>query len=35
MVNFISKDNLEMLKFHSLNIDVNVGRNYIKIKMHS
>lgn len=33
MVNFISKDNLEMLKFHSLSIIVNVGRDYRYIEI--
>lgn len=34
MVNFISNDNVEMLKFHSLNnINVNVGKDYRYIEI--
>lgn len=33
MVNFISKDNLEMLKFHSLSFKANVGRDYQYIEI--
>lgn len=33
MVSFISKDNLEMLKFHSLSFKANVGRDYRYIEI--
>lgn len=33
MVNFISKDNLEMLKFYFFSIIVNVGRDYRYIEI--
>lgn len=33
MVNFISKDNLEMLKFYFFSIIVNVGRDYWYIEI--
>lgn len=33
MVNFISKDNLEMLKFYFFSFKVNVGRDYRYIEI--